>query len=80
MGIYSKDTATKIDLVTVDGADGGIKARTQYIKEIKLLEVSGLLHCDLVNSDRLLLNSLTLKIVLHRQRDSSVLMVDDASR
>ena len=38
------------------------------------------MHCDLVNSDRLLLNDLPLKIVLHRQRDSFVLMADDASR
>ena len=30
--------------------------------------------------DRILLNSLRLKIVLNQQRDSSVLMADDASR
>ena len=65
MGLYSKDTATKIDLVSVGGANGGIKARSQYIKESKLVEVSGLLHCNLVNSDRPLLNGLPLKIVLH---------------
>ena len=78
MGIYSKDRAMKMDLVAVDGANSGLKTRSQYIKESKLVEVSGLLHCDLVNSDRLLLNSLPLKIVLHRQ--SFVLMADDASR
>ena len=53
MGLYSKDTATKMDLVIVDGANAVLKARTQYIKERKLVEVSGLLHCDLVSSDRL---------------------------
>ena len=40
----------------------------------------GLLHCNLVNSDRLLLNGLPLKVVFHQQRDSFVLMVDDARR
>ena len=43
MGLYSKDTATKMDLVAVDGANGGLKARTQYIKESKMVEVPGLL-------------------------------------
>lgn len=61
MGLYSKDTATKMDLVAVDGANGRLKARTQYIKESKLVEASGLLHCNLVNLDHLLLNGLTLR-------------------
>ena len=80
MGLYSKDTAMKMDLMPADGANGGPKARSQYIKERKLVEVSGLLYCDLVNSDRLLLNCLPLKIVLPRKRDNFVLLADDASR
>ena len=80
MELYSKDTEIKMDLVAEDGANSGLKARSQYIKESKLLEVSGLLHCDLVNLDGLLLNGLPLKIVLHQQRDSFVLMADNASR
>ena len=80
MGVYSKDTAKIMDLLAVDGANSGLKARSQYIKESKLVEVSGLLDCDLVNSDGLLFNGLSLKIVLHRQRDSFVLMADNASR
>ena len=78
MGLYSKDIGTK--LVTVDGAIGGLKSKTQYIKESKLIEVSSLLHCDLVSSDHLLLNGLPLKIAFYRQRGSFVLMADDASR
>ena len=58
----------------------GLKARTKYIKERKMVQVSGLLHCDLVTSDRLLLNGLSLKIVFHRRRNSFILMTDDASR
>ena len=65
MGLFSKDLLTKMDLVAVDGANGGLKARTQYIKKKKLVEVSGLLHCNLVNSDRLLLNGLPLKSDSH---------------
>ena len=80
MGLYSKDTATKIDLVAVDGATAGLKARTQYMNESKLVEVSNILHCDIVNSDLLLLNGLPLKIVPHRQRDSFTFMADDTSR
>ena len=80
MRLYSKDTATKMDLVAVDGANGGLKARTQYIKESKMVDVPDLLHSGLVNSNCLLLNGLPLKIALNRQRGSFVLMVDDASR
>ena len=58
MGLYSKDTGTKIYLVEVDGANAGLKVRRQYIKESKLVEVSGMLRCGLVISDCLLLNSL----------------------
>ena len=58
----------------------GFKARTKYIKERKMVQVSGLLHCELVTSDRLLLNGLSLKIVFHRRRGSFILMADDASR
>ena len=57
MGLYCKDKAKEMDLVAVDGANVGLKVRTQYIKERKFIEVSGPLHCDLVNSDRLHLNA-----------------------
>ena len=80
MRLYSKDTASKMDLLAMVGANGGLKARSQYIKKSKLVEVSGLSYCDLVDSDRFLLNGFPLKIVLHRQRDSFVLMANDASR
>ena len=80
MGLYSKDTASKMDFVVVDGANSELKAKIQYIKESKIVEVPDLLHCNLVNLDCPLLNCLPLKIVLHRQRDSFVLMADDESR
>ena len=80
MGLYSKGRATKMALVAGNSADGRLKTKSQYIKESKLVEVSGLLHCNPVNSNHLLLNGLSSKIVLHQQRDSFVLMADDASR
>ena len=80
MGLCGKGTATKMEWVAVGGASGGLIARTRNIKERKLVEVSGLLHCDLVNLDHLLLNGLPLMIVFHRQRHSFVLTADDASR
>ena len=49
MGLYSKDTTTKMDLMALDGTNGGLKTRTHYVKESKSVEVSGLLHYDLVN-------------------------------
>ena len=69
-----------MDLVAMYDWNGGFKARTQYIKESELVEVSSLLNCHLVSSDHLLLYSLPLKIVLHQQRESFVVMADDASR
>ena len=80
MGLCGKGTTTKMEWVAVDGANGGLIARTRNIKERKLVEVSGLLHCDLDNLDHLLLNGLPLMIVFHRQRHSFVLTTDDASR
>ena len=59
-----------MDLVVVNDANGGLKARSQYIKESKLVEVSGLFHCDHVNLDRLILNGLP---------NSFVLMADNVS-
>ena len=50
-----------MDLVAVDGTKSVLKARTQYTKEKKFLEVSCLLHCDLVNLDRLLFNGIPLR-------------------
>ena len=47
LGLYSKVTAAKMNLTTVNGANSVLKARTQYIRESKLIEVSGLLYCNL---------------------------------
>ena len=64
----------------MDGTNSWLKARTQYIKEKKIVKVSGLLQWNLDNSDRRLLNGLPLKIVLYPQKDCFVLMSDDVSR
>ena len=80
MGLYSKGTATKMDLVAVDGANSGLKATSRYIKERKLVKVPDLLHWDLINLDHLLLNRPPFKIILHRQRDSFILIADDVNR
>ena len=80
MELYSKDTATKMDLVAVDGANGGLKAKKHYIKESKMIELSDLLYWDLVSLNHLLLNGLPLNKVLHRQTERFVLTADDASR
>ena len=37
MGLYSKDTASKMDLLAVDDGNEGLKARKQYIKESKIV-------------------------------------------
>ena len=50
--------------MAVDGAKGGLKARSHCNKKIKLVEVYDLSYFDLVNSDSLLLNGVGLKIVL----------------
>lgn len=47
IGLCSKDTARKMDLVAVNDANDRPKARIQYIKEDKLVEVSGLFHYHL---------------------------------
>ena len=65
MGLYSKGTATKMDMLAVDGANSGLKATSQYIKERRLVKVPDLLHWDLINLDHLLLNCLPFKIILH---------------
>ena len=37
MGLYSKDTASKMDLLAVDDGNEGLKARKQYIRESKIV-------------------------------------------
>ena len=37
MGLYSKDTASKMDLLAVDDGSEGLKARKQHIKESKIV-------------------------------------------
>ena len=78
LGLYGKGTVSKMDLMTLDDGNDGLKARTQYIKERELVEVSGLLHCDVVSLNCLLLNNLPLKI--ERKSESFVLMTDGAGR
>jgi len=76
MGLYLKDLSGKLDQVDVQ-QNPTFSKRVNNFKESKIVEVSGKVHCDLFNQGRLLLNGLPLKLVLHRNRSTFMLMTDN---
>ncbi|XP_066930140.1 uncharacterized protein F54H12.2-like [Clytia hemisphaerica] len=73
MGLYFKDPAGKLEDVTIDG-NNAVKQKFDIFKGSKIVELSGQLHCDLFNQGRLMLNGVSLRIILHRNRSPFSLM------
>ena len=73
MGLYFKDPAGKLEDVTEAG-NSAVKQKFDFFKGSKIVELSGQLHCDLFNQGRLMLNGVSLRIILHRNRSPFSLM------
>lgn len=74
-GLFYKDTAGSMDSVVIDdGPNKGLVQRAQFSEESKEVHLLGPLHSDIFFSERLLLNSVDLRIKLTRASDAFSLM------
>ncbi|XP_057299246.1 uncharacterized protein F54H12.2-like [Hydractinia symbiolongicarpus] len=77
MGLFAKDTSGHMDASDAAAGDNaGLVKRQGYTARSRIVELSGRLHCDIFNQGRLLLNGLSLKITLHRNKDAFCLMTN----
>ena len=76
MSLFNKDTANHMDETDPDGENVGLKERNTYSDSV--IEICGRLHSDLFEQGRLIVNGIPLKIILNRQRDSFMLMSENA--
>ena len=73
--LWYKDTAGHMDATTVDSGNTGLIERQRHIAESRIVEMMGRLHVDLFLQDRFLLNGVSVKIRLVRNKDAFSLMV-----
>ncbi|XP_072768640.1 uncharacterized protein F54H12.2 [Nerophis lumbriciformis] len=74
-GLFYKDTAASIDsIVGVNGPNKGLNIRSAFTAESKEVHLLGPLHADILFSERLLLNSVDVRIKLTRASDAFCLM------
>jgi len=74
-GLFYKDTAGAMDSVVItNGPNKGLVKRAVFTAESRELHLMGALHTDIFFSERLLLNSVDLRIKLTRSSDAFTLM------
>ena len=79
-GLFYKDTAGSMDsIVIANGPNKGFVQRASYTAESAEVDLLGALHADIFFSERLLLNSVDLRIKLIRNNDAFCLMGTCAS-
>ncbi|KAK3711055.1 hypothetical protein QZH41_006956 [Actinostola sp. cb2023] len=80
-GLYYKDTAGAMDSVdcTTTGTNAGLKERYKFTQKSYIVDLFGGLHCDMLFSDRLLLNHVNVTIKLTPNTPAFALMSGEAS-
>lgn len=74
-GLFYKDTAGEMDSVVItNGPNLGLNKRGAFTARSRELHLLGALHTDILFSERLLLNSVDLRIKLSRASDAFCLM------
>ncbi|XP_076732263.1 uncharacterized protein F54H12.2-like [Maylandia zebra] len=74
-GLFYKDTAGDMDSIVIsNGPNRGIKQRAVFTAESREVDLLGPLHADIFFCERLLLNSVDLRIKLIRNSDAFSLM------
>ena len=79
-GLFYKDTAGCMDTanpLAEDNTNEGLKKRFEYTKGSRLIDLMGPIHADLFFQERLLLNGVSLKLKLHRSKNSFCLMTSN---
>ena len=73
MAMFYKDTAGKMNVVNPLAADDeanlGLKARYEFTKESRTVDMMGPIHSDIFFQDRLMLNGVNLRIKLNRAKN-----------
>lgn len=77
-GLFYKDTEGNFNTLdptlTTNQKNLGLAKRYEKTKNSKLIDLLGPLHIDLANQDKLLINGVSVRIKLVREKDSFVLM------
>lgn len=74
-GLFYKDTAGAMDSIVINnGPNKGVKQRAAFTAESREVDLLGPLHADIFFCERLLLNSVDLRIKLIRNSDAFSLM------
>ena len=81
--LFYKDTAGKMDTADPtleagnDNTNQGLRKRYEFSHESGIIEMAGLLFCDVFRSERLLLSFVDLKIILNRNVNEFCLMASE---
>ncbi|XP_067435528.1 uncharacterized protein F54H12.2-like [Thunnus thynnus] len=74
-GLFYKDTADAMDsIVPINGPNRGLNKRAAFSANSREVHLLGALHTDILFSERLLLNSVDMRIKLTRASDTFCLM------
>ena len=81
LSLFTKDIAKHLEELNPTKLNVGLNTRDGWTKKSKMVEVLGRLHSDIFSQGRYLLNGLSLRLVLHRQKDRFALLsnADNAS-
>ncbi|KAJ8023215.1 hypothetical protein HOLleu_35549 [Holothuria leucospilota] len=81
--LFYKDTAGKMDSCNPNGnqdvINEGLKARYEYVKNSKIVDLVGPLHCDMFIQQKMLLGGVELKLKLHRSKNEFCLLSSEAN-
>lgn len=81
--LFYKDTAGKMDSCKPNGnqdvINEGLKARYEYVKNSKIVDLVGPLHCDMFIQQKMLLGGVELKLKLHRSKNEFCLLSSEAN-
>lgn len=76
--LFYKDTAGSMDITDPAGANAGLKSRTAFVAESRVVDMFGVLHCDMLFSERLLLNHVDVTFKLTPNTPAFCLMSEEA--
>ncbi|XP_071821543.1 uncharacterized protein F54H12.2-like [Apostichopus japonicus] len=81
--LFYKDTAGKMDSCNPNGdqqvVNEGLKARYEFVKNSKVVDLVGPLHCDMFVQQKMLLGGVEMKMKLHRNKDAFCLLSSEAN-
>ncbi|XP_066926314.1 uncharacterized protein F54H12.2-like [Clytia hemisphaerica] len=77
MGLYTKDVASKLEVVKTGSGNKGLDERNAYTVNSQIVTIYGRPHIDLAHQGKLIVNGLPIEITLRRQKDTFSLLSSD---